>query len=163
VILDVIVSDTSPLRALAHLDLLDLIRQLFGEVLVPPAVVKELGTPPSGLVVVDVQQVPFLRVQAPQNQLKVQRFLKDLDPGEAEALALALEVQAAAVLIDEKAGRAAAQGAGLQPVGTLGILLRAKQRNLISLIAPLMDQLENELDFFLSAEIKAEVRRLAGE
>jgi predicted nucleic acid-binding protein len=111
-IVAVVVSDTSPLRALAQLGLLDLLQVLFGQVLVPPAVAQELRHPPGGLPVIDIAQVDFVLLQAPQNQIQVQQLLQSLDPGEAEALALAVEVQADAVLIDEAAGRIAAAQLG---------------------------------------------------
>jgi len=158
-----VVSDTSPIRALGHLGLLDLLRDLFGQVLVPPAVASELRLPPGSLSAVEVGQLPFVQVQAPHSLAQVQRFLQSLDPGESEALALALEVRAAAILIDEAAGRAMAKQVGLPLVGVVGILLRAKQRGLIPLVGPLMDRLENDLGFFLSAKVRAEVLRLAGE
>jgi predicted nucleic acid-binding protein len=159
----VVVSDTSPVRALAHLGLLELLRELFGQVLVPPAVERELGNSPVGLPAVVPGQFPFIQVQAPKDQAQVQQLLQTLDPGESEALALALEVRADAVLMDEAAGRAMAGQIGLQPVGVLGILVRAKQRGRIPAVSPLMDRLENELGFFLSAAVRAEVKRLAGE
>jgi predicted nucleic acid-binding protein len=161
--LAVVVSDTSPVRALAHLGLLELVRHLFGQALVPPAVAGELRAPPAGLPDVGVGQLPFLRVQSPQDQARVQQFRQSLDPGESEALALALEVQASAVLMDEAAGRAMARQVGLQPLGILGLLLLAKQRGLVPAVSPLMDRLEQELGFFLSAAVRAEVLRLAGE
>jgi hypothetical protein len=68
---------------------------------------------------------------APGNRLVVEELLSTLGPGEAEALALAVEVHAEAILIDEAAGRAIARERGLLPIGVLGILLRARQRRLI--------------------------------
>lgn len=159
----VVVSDTSPLRALAQLGLLDLLQVLFGQVLVPPAVAQELRRPPGGLPVIDVGQMPFVLLQAPQNQMQVNQLLQTLDPGEAEALALALEVQAEAVLIDEAAGRAAAGHLGLTVIGALGVLLRGKQRGRVTSMAPLLDRLENEIGFFISAPLRARVLQLAGE
>lgn len=161
--LAVVVSNTSPVRALAHLGLLELLPHLFGQVLIPPAVAAELRGPPAGRLTVDVGQLPFLQIQAPQYQARVGQFRQSLDPGESEALALALEVQAPAILMDEVAGRATAMQVGLQPIGVLGILLRAKQRSLVPDVKPLMDRLEAELGFFLSAAVRAEVLRLAGE
>jgi uncharacterized protein len=163
VTLAVVVSDTSPIRALAHLGLVELLRDLFGDVLVPPAVESELRASPAGLPVVDLGQFPFIHVQAPLDQAKVQQFLQSLDPGESQALALALEVQADAILMDEAAGRAMAKQLGLQPVRVLGLLLRGKQRGLIASVVPLVDRLEAELGFFLSAAVRAEALRLAGE
>ncbi len=161
--MSVIVSDTSPLRALGHLGLLDLLRVIYGQLLVPPAVAQELLHPPRRLPVVDASQLPFVRIQTPQDQNRVQQFRHTLDLDEWEALALALEVQAKVVLIDEAAGRAMATKLGLQPVGVLGILLESKRRGLIHAIRPLIERLENEIRFFISSRIRARVLRLAGE
>ncbi len=159
----VIVSDTSPLRALAHLGLLGLLQGLYGQLHVPPAVERELLHPPPALPVVDVRQLSFVSVQAPQQLGPVQHFRPALDPGESEALALAVELQAHSILIDERQGRARAKQLGLTPLGTLGTLVRAKQAGLITAVRPLMDRLENEIKFFISPQLRADVLRRAGE
>lgn len=100
----VVVSDTSPLRALGYLRRMDLLQSLYGEVLLPPAVQWELQNPPRTLPAFDAAAFPFLRVQSPQDANRVQVFLRDLDLGEAEALALALEVSAELIVIDERDG-----------------------------------------------------------
>jgi predicted nucleic acid-binding protein len=161
--LAIVVSDTSPIRALAHLNRVDLLATLFDQVLVPPAVDVELRSPPSDLPFVDVRQFAFVLIQAPSDLKKVGEFKRVLDPGESEALALALEVGVSTVLIDEAAGRSMAKRLGLSPIGVLGLLLRAKQRGLVALVEPLLDQLENDLGFFISGSLRAEVLRLAGE
>src|SRR4051812_33204914 len=113
----VVVSDTSSIRALAHLGLVDLLRELFFEALIPPAVAAELQDPPSDSAQFDVSVIPFIRGQIPGDRVQVDQFLLSLDPGESEALALALESRADLILIDEVAGRAAAQRLGLAPMG----------------------------------------------
>jgi len=105
----------------------------------------------------------FFRIQAPRNRAAVAELQATLGPGEAEALVLAGEVHADAILIDESAGRAAALRRGLTPLGVLGILLRAKQRGLIDSLRPLMDRLQNELGFFVSPELRSAVLEQAGE
>ncbi len=82
---------------------------------------------------------------------------------EAEALSLALEVKAEAVLIDEAAGREMATRLGLSPVGVLGILLKAKARGSVTEIRPLLDSLRRELNFFISPDLYTGVLRLARE
>lgn len=159
----IVVSDTSPIRTLTHLSLMDLLRELFGEILIPPAVQAELSTPPGGLVTVEVSQWDFIRVESPTDQEQVDDFAARLDPGESEALALALERRADAVLIDERIGRAEAQRVGLAVIGTLGILVRAKERDLVDCVKPFVDQLQNELGFFISDSLRTEILRLAGE
>ncbi len=159
----IVVSDASPIIALAQLKHLELLRDLFSEVLIPPAVEAELTQGQTGLPIIDVSQLPFVRIQAPQDQGRVGQLRMRLDPGESEALALALEVQADLVLIDEELGRTVAKELGLTPLGTLGMLVEAKRRGAIARITPLLDRLENELSFFMSREIRAEILRLASE
>jgi uncharacterized protein len=159
----IVVSDTSPIRALAHLNRVDLLPALFDQVLVPPAVDGELRSPPGNLPVVDVRQLVFAQIRAPIDQQRVIELRRDLDPGESEALALALEIGAQTILIDEAAERSMARRLGLMPIGVLGLLLRGNQRGLVTLVEPLLDQLEKDLGFFISQSLRAEVLRLAGE
>ena len=153
----IVVSDTSPIRALSHLGCLSLLHSLFGEVLIPPAVVAELERPRSKLPSLVVQGLAFVRVQAPQDRRLVGEFLGSLELGEAEALALAIEVRADALLIDEAAGRAVARQRGLLPIGALGILVRARQRGLVGALLPLLDRLQSELGFFISPSLRSTV------
>jgi uncharacterized protein len=161
--LAIVVSDTSPIRALAHIDLLVVLEALFGQVVVPPAVDNELLHPPVGLPRVDVRTLSFVRIRMPGilNQVRILRAT--LDPGESEALALALELETLAILIDEAAGRAMAKRLGLLPIGVLGTLVRAKHRGLISVVGPLIDRLKRELGFFISESLRDEILRNAGE
>ncbi len=86
-----------------------------------------------------------------------------LDVGEAEAIALAEEVEADIVLIDEMAGRETACIRGFTVLGTLGLLVRAKQSGLHPSVAPLLDRLRSELNFFISDELRRTILRQAGE
>jgi predicted nucleic acid-binding protein len=159
----IVVSDTSPIRALAHLNRLDLLAVLFDLVLVPPAVDTELRSPPGDLPFVDVRQLVFAQIRAPNDSQKVAELGRELDPGESEALALALEIGVETILMDEAAGRSTAKRLGLTPIGVLGLLLRGKQRGLVPMVEPLIDQLVSDLGFFISESLRAEVLRLAGE
>lgn len=161
--MSLVVSDTSPIRALAHLRKIGLLQVLFGDVHVPPAVASELRNPPIGLPPVDVGNFAFLLVSAPTDQKRVEELLQTLDLGESEALVLAQELACQAVLIDEAAGRAAARRLGLLPIGTLGILVQAKQRGLVVRVEPLLDQLRTEIGFFVSPALRTEILRLARE
>jgi uncharacterized protein len=158
-----VVSDTSPVRALVHLERLHLLAELFEEVLIPPAVLAELQRPTSRLPAVPDAAIALLRVRAPGNVERVAEFRERLDMGEVEALALALEVQADALLIDEAAGRRSARELGLRTMGVLGILVQAKECGLVPRIAPLLDRLQLELGFYIGAELRQRVLRAAGE
>jgi uncharacterized protein len=159
----VVVSDTSPIRALAHLALLDVLRQLFGEVIVPPAVVEELERPRSQATPVILSHLGFISCRTPGNLARVADFMQTLDPGESEALALAEELQADLILMDERLARRRAAALGLPTLGALGVLLRAKQERIIPAIAPLIDRLRAELRFFMTDDLRADLLRRAGE
>jgi uncharacterized protein len=161
--LSIVVSDTSPIRALNHLGLLDALGQLFDRVYLPPAVERELTKPPTRFAGIHLSEYAFLEIRAPQDIPRVQRFRQMLDAGESEALVLALEIGAEALLIDESAGRAIAVGEGMPVIGTVGILSRAKTRGHIATIGPLLDRLRAELDFFVSDQLRDEFLRSAGE
>ena len=107
---------------------MELLHALFGEVLVPPAVAAELEQPRSRFSPIFLQGLVFVRIVAPRDRAVVENLLLTIGPGEAEALALAVEVHADAVLIDEAAGRALARQRGLLPLGVLGILLATEGR-----------------------------------
>ena len=160
--MSIVVIDTSPIRAPAHLGHLDLLHALFSEVLVPHAVATELEKPRARFLPISLQGLIFASIQAPRNRKAVEELQATLGPGEAEALVLAVEVGAAAILIDESAGRAAALRRGLSPLGVLGILLRAKQRGLVDTLRPLLDRLQNELGYFISTELRSTVLKQAG-
>jgi predicted nucleic acid-binding protein len=159
----IVVSDTSPIRALAHLGHLGLLQSLFDEVLVPPTVADELKVPRRLLPALDIASVPAARVQSPVDRARVAMLSHDLDPGESEAIALALEVRADHLLIDEWAGRQAAITLGLRPLGVLGLLVKAKQAGLIQEVKPLIARLEAEINFFVGEVVRAEILRDAGE
>jgi predicted nucleic acid-binding protein len=159
----VVISDTSPLRALAHLGHLEWLEDLFGRVLLPPAVAREASYPPGDLVAVDVAAWRFLEIRVPQNPQRVAELRSELDPGEAEAIALAEEWRAELVLMDERTGREVACQCGFTVLGTLGILMRAKERRLCPAIASLVDRLRSELNFFISTELRQCILHQAGE
>jgi predicted nucleic acid-binding protein len=86
-----------------------------------------------------------------------------LHAGEAEAITLAMDHNAAPALIDEHRARLIAARFGLPTVGCLGILLAAKQHGLISAIAPLVQKLETEAGFWIGQGLKTRVLTSAGE
>jgi predicted nucleic acid-binding protein len=85
----IVVSDTSPVRALNHLGLLDLLRDLYGQVVVPPAVEQELLRPRRRFVAVPLRHLAYVQVRAPADVARVAELEKRLERGEAEAIALA--------------------------------------------------------------------------
>jgi predicted nucleic acid-binding protein len=94
---------------------------------------------------------------------QVQKLREQLHPDEAEAIALALELNADVVLLDEMRGRDVAKGLGLQHTGLLGVLIQAKKQGLFSQVVPILDQLRHQMGFWVSASLYRRVRSLAGE
>ena len=159
-----VVSDTSVLLNLCRVSTEGLLPELFREVWIPPAVAEEFSRLAvslprfHGLVLPGwVRIAPAVRVAAEV------RTCPDLDSGETEALSLALELHADAVLMDEAAGRRAASILKVPVVGVAGILLRAKEQGLIPAVRPVLTQLREEAGFWLHPEFEAEVLRLASE
>lgn len=161
--MSVVVSDTSPIRALDHLRMLSLLRELYGEILIPPGVAAELLNPDSALPPLDWKTIPGVTLQAPTDAARVSALREELDLGESEAIALALEVHASALLVDERAARAIAASLGLKSVGVLAMLVEAKRRGLTPSLGPLMHQLQTGIGFHISPILFSEVLRLAGE
>lgn len=157
-----VVSDTSPIRALDFLGQLPLLEKLFGKVLIPPAVRDELTSPLPKFTPVHLPRFSFIEVRGPRDTRQVQQLMQTLDAGESEAIALALEEHVKIILMDELKGRKFAERFGFVPLGALGVLLRAKRRSLIAAICPLIEELD-ELEFYMSHELKEQVLRLAGE
>lgn len=162
-IVSIVVSDSSPIRALSHLGLLDLLPQVFGEVLIPPAVAQELADTTSHFAPFDAARSKVLTIRQPHDQQRVRALLKVLHQGESEAIALAVEVNASAILMDEMAGRSVAKSEGLTPIGVAGVLIAFKRQKLIPSVVPLLDRLIKDINFFVSPTLRAETARLAGE
>lgn len=129
-----VVSDTSPLTALLQIGREDLLRQIFSEVFIPPAVEAELLRNHTRL-------PDWLEVRAPHD-IPENIMAAELDPGETEALALALEIHAGMVLMDERLGRRAAGELGLKVTGLLGCLVLAKDAGFIATVSPVIKELQ---------------------
>jgi uncharacterized protein len=96
-------------------------------------------------------------VEPAQNRVRVAELRAELDPGEAEAIALALEKQADLILVDERLGRQVAMALGLRVTGLLGVLAEAKRASLIERVKPVIEDLHERAGFWISAELIAEV------
>lgn len=158
-----IVSDATPLIALAKIGHLHLLRDLFGTVLIPEAVYEEVvahaqGRPGAS----EVAQADWIHRRIPVDRRKVNYLRADLDWGEAEALVLAEESAADWVLVDEPKARLVAEILGLQFMGTLGVLLLAKRLGKIEAVRPLLDELRAN-KFRLSDRVCRAVLQGAGE
>ena len=123
----IVVDDASPLRYLVWIDEVEIIPALYGLLWIPPAVIGELSQPQTPAKVKGWIGAPplWLHVRAPSNAPRI--FPSALGPGECEAIALAEEIHAEFLLIDDWAGRREAERRRLNIQGTLGLLRFAAQ------------------------------------
>ena len=161
--MSVVVSDTSPIRALAHLELLPLLGELYDVVVIPPAVFKELTRDGKLFTSLSRADLELFCLREPALEIAQTTEFLELDAGEREAIRLAIELSADGLLIDENCGRRVATAYGLKVTGTLGILGQAKQRGLIENVGSLIDRLRTEINFFISPALRREVLTDLGE
>ncbi|MBX3451314.1 MAG: hypothetical protein KF777_17230 [Planctomycetaceae bacterium] len=127
----IVVSDASPLIVLSRLNHLDVLPVLYGSVLIPPEVYKELTQQAAkiGIANAFLNASPWLRVQSPQ----VITPYTGLHPGETAAIALAKELNADLLIIDEKSGRKVAAREHVKIIGTIGVFEDAADAGLLDL------------------------------
>jgi predicted nucleic acid-binding protein len=162
----IVISDTSAITNLAAIDHLKLLSLLYDQVIIPEAVYRELvdiDPPVSGST--EVQTASWLEVKPIANREVVERLQREvrLDPGESEAIALALELGADLLLIDERRGRAEADRLGIKITGLMGILVEAKRKNLIVAVKPLIDALIATSEFRVSSALYNQILDVVNE
>lgn len=158
----IVVSDSSALIALASAGELSLLRDLFGEVLIPQRVWDEVvqANRPGAEQVTAAEWIRTIPAPDTSFLLALQG---EVDPGEAEAIVLAYEVKADIVLLDERRARNLAISMGFTVVGVVGVLLRAKQQGFLPELKPVLDRMKTFQRFRISAKLYEDTLRDAGE
>ena len=128
----IVISDTSCLIALDRISRLDLLQELFQQIITTQVVQEEFG-----------KELPeWIQIAEVQNQDKIQELEAVLDKGEASAIALALETEKSQLIIDEKKGRKVAQNLKIDIIGTLKVIQMAKQKGIIQSARPVIEDLQ---------------------
>lgn len=148
----IIVSDSGPLAYLVEIGVADSLPTLYGQVYVPPTVISELRHEQSPVAVWANEPPDWLTIAEPKS---IPSDLM-LDHGEREAIALAVELDADYVLMDEKKGRTAARARGLKVAGTLAVILDGASQGTFDGLRAL-ERLE-QTNFYASAELLQAVR-----
>ena len=139
-----IVCNASPIINLSKINKLDLIEKLYQKIIIPGAVFKELIVKGH-----DKENIPAIKslienniidVQEVQSNALVRALEKDLDPGESAAIALAAEINAELIILDERDARETAEIYNLKKTGFIGILMKAKQKGFIDSVKKYLDQ-----------------------
>jgi predicted nucleic acid-binding protein len=156
-----VVLNNTPLAALWAIGRLDLLKDLFGEVLIPEAVRREFLARDPGDRARTLEDASWIRCAAVSQPKRVLAFA-GLDRGEAEVLALAEELESRLIVLDEKKARRYAERLGLRKTGTLGILLLAKERGLINSLQPWLERLRRA-GLHVTDDLILDVLEIAGE
>lgn len=159
-----IVSNASPLINLARIGRLNLLSQLYSELLIPDAVWQEVVVEGAGYPgAEDVRNAVWIKRRSVANTQLVQALTQELDAGEAEAIALALEAEAELLLMDERLGRENARHLGVRYTGLIGVLVEAKHKGFIDSIEYELDALRSIAGFYMSDTLRNRVLKEQGE
>lgn len=159
----ILVVDTSPLITLARIGSLELLQQLADRIVIPDAVYREgvtqgQGRPGSA----EIEQATWIVRQPVTDRVLVMRLLDRVGQGEAEAIALAQQIRADAVVLDDATARRLAESEGCRVVGLLGLLVEGKRRGLLVTVKPVLDAMR-ETGFFVGDELYATILQQVGE
>ena len=152
-----IIGDSSALIALAVIDKLDLLEKLFNKLYIPQAVYDELIMieKPYG-----IELNIFLKNKI--KQVRKIQYTSNLGKGELEAISLYHQIQSDFLLIDDMKAKKFAINTGAKAIGSLGVLIIAKQKGLIKEVKPLVEKLENS-QIYISKKLIKKVLLLCDE
>lgn len=156
----IVVSNTTPIISLSAIGRLDILKKVFGKVIIAEAVFNEIKAKQQyGYSEIECD---FIEVKAIKGQLYKDFLLTELDSGEAETIILAKEINANFVIIDENLGYKIASNSGLTAIRTLSILLRAKEKGYVTELKPLLDDMITKGRWYSQAVYKTFLTK-AGE
>ncbi len=158
-----VVADAGPLIAFARLDLLALLPEMFGTLIVPETVLNEclhVPTRPDARVIQQAMDAGLLDIHHDQ-AVVAEDWPPALGAGELAAICLAKTLDCP-VLMDDKLARRVAVSMGLRIIGTAGVLVRAKQQTRIEAVAPLLHTLQAS-GYHLAPDLLEHILQLAGE
>jgi hypothetical protein len=160
----IIVSDTSPVSNLILIQRLYILQKLFSEIIIPPAVDAEiLALKQFDKDLSEYENANWIKVVQPANSQKVQMLETKLDAGEAQAIVLALETNCDLLLMDERIGTNIARREGLQTIGLVGVLIKAKEREIIKEVCEILEDLKQTSGFWLGDKLQNQVLENLGE
>ena len=160
----IVVADSSPLISLAAIDQLALLHGLYGTIVIPQAVYDEVVVRGAGAAgAAEVRTADWIETRQVTAHALVLALQAELDQGEAEAIALAVESGADLLIMDERRGRRAAARLDVKHIGLLGVLVEAKHARLVDAVRPLLDDLTAKAGFRVSQMLREQVLRAVDE
>ncbi len=139
---EIVVSNTTPIISLLGIQQFEVLQMLYTQIVVPEAVVREIESGKDKDTYINLKKLNWVTVHQVKDKLLLNHLLNDLDEGEAEVIVSAQELNAKLLIIDEKLARNYAHLKGFVCVGTLGVLLKAKEKGHITAIKPLLIKMQ---------------------
>ena len=160
----IIICDTSALSALLRIDQLQILGNLYGQIIIPPKVYEELlPLAAMGIDVAGLRSLEWLQIRHLTNFDLFNQLIVDLDEGEAQAISLAVELKADWLIIDELDGREKARQLSVPVIGIGGVLVLAKKKGILVSVKTILDRLRVEANFRLGDKIYQQLLQAAGE
>ena len=141
-----IIADTSCLIVLEKINMLYLLKKLYGTILITEEVAGEYGD----------EVAEWIKIRQVQDRKTLEVISAFVDLGEASSIALAMESENSTIIIDDLKGRKVAEKLGLRITGTIGVLLKAKESNLVDSLKPAVELLKTS-GFRISNELEREI------
>ncbi len=154
-----VIVNTTPLIALADIGQLELLHELYEEILIPEAVWEEVESEPAKTMVSDADWIKKVKITHTEEK---RLFRAKLHAGEVEAIILADENAADLVIMDDNAAKKTAKFLGFRVTGTLGVIIKAKEAGLIDSVAPLFDRLIED-GLYIDERTRRMALKAAGE
>ena len=159
-----VISDASPLVSLARIEALELLPALYDTVTLPGVVWNEVVVEGQGQPGAEpIRDASWIETQAVSNRDLVRAIRQDLDAGEAEAIALAVEADSPLLIMDEQQGRARAEHFEVPCIGVIGVFIEAKDRGHVQAVQPYLDALRQDAGVHISDALYHRVLRDEGE
>ena len=151
---NIVVVNSSPLIYLSAIEKVGILKKLFHEIIVPEAVKREIMSGgKDNFAFKELHSEKWIKTRQVKNKLAKNYLLTDIDDGEAEVIVLAEELKAITVIMDDRLGRKLAKLRGLNVIGTLRVLVSAKEKGIITEIKPLIKQIK-QAGFWISADVQ---------
>jgi predicted nucleic acid-binding protein len=149
---DIVISDTSCLILLSKIEMISLVRELYGKIIVTDIVASEYGEP-----------LPeFIEIRKLKDNVHFKILEQAIDAGEASSIALCLEIPNSLIILDDKKARKVASQLNIPHTGVIGVLVQAKKLGIIEKVKPFLDMLKST-GMWVSSEIYSEVLSITNE
>ena len=159
--LKVIVNST-PIIALYEIDKLDLLRQMYGKIIIPKAVYMEVSEKDDGLKETIDKFSDWINVVNLSSDADKVMYKAKLHDGEVEVMMLAKELNADLVIIDDYPARQTAKYLNLKLTGTVGVMLKAKQNGYIEEVMPIIYRMI-EKGIYFSDKLIMQIKKISNE